>query len=91
MIRFLPITPVGNMLFGATALALGTTLLRPALVGVVRAGLSTKDYAQSVWASAKAEAKEIQAEAASGRVHSLESELIALRAELEQLKASKKA
>lgn len=91
MIRFLPVTPVGNMLFGATAAALGATVLRPALVGVVRVGLTTKDYAQSVWASAKAEAREIQAEAASGRVQSLESELQALRAEMAQMKATKKA
>ena len=91
MIRLLPVTPVGNMLFGATALALGSTVLRPALVGVVRVGLTTKDYAKSVWASAKAEVSEIKAEAASGRVHSLEAELQALRAEMAQLKATKKA
>ncbi len=91
MIGFLPVTPVGNMLLGATTVALGSTVLRPALVGVVRVGLTTQDYAKSIWASAKAEAKEIQAEAASGRVHSLEAELKTLRAEMAELKASKKA
>lgn len=91
MIPLLPATRVGNMIFGATAAALGATVLRPTLVGIVRAGLTTKDFAQSVWTSAKAEAKEIRAEAASGRVHSLESELETLRAEMAQLKATKKS
>lgn len=91
MIPFLPATPVGNMIFGATAAALGATVLRPTLVGIVRVGLTGKDFAQSVWASAKAEAREIKSEAASGRVQSLESELQALRAEMAQLKAAKKA
>ena len=90
MIHFLTATPVGSMIFGATAVALGAKVLRPALVGIVRVGLTSKDYAQSVWTSAKTEAREIKTEAASGRVHTLESELQALRAEVAQLKAAKK-
>lgn len=91
MIQFLPASPIGNVLVGAAAATLGASVFRPALVGIVRAGLTTKDYAQSVWTTAKVEAKEIQAEAAAGRVNSLEAELQALRAEMAQLKASKKA
>ena len=79
------------MLLGATAAALGSVVLRPALVGVVRVGLTTTDYAKSVWASAKAEAAGIRAEAGVGRVSNLEVELHALRAEVAQLKQDKGA
>ncbi len=90
MIQLLPVSPVKSMLFGATAAALGSVVLRPALVGAVRVGMTTTDYAKSVWASAKAEAAAIRAEAATGRVRGLEAELQALRAEVAQLKEEKK-
>lgn len=92
MVSLLPKSALGNIVVGAVAAVAGPAVLRPVLVGVVRAGYEVKDCASSAWSTARSEASKIRDEAANVRtVSTLEAEIEALRAEVNALKASKKA
>lgn len=84
-----PITikPVASFLLGITSIIILPKIIRPLLVGTVSAGIASKEYAKSAWASGVSEAKKIRQEATPGYAQkSLEDEINSLRAELAELK-----
>ena len=84
----LPRTPLGNIFIGMATAVIGPAILRPVLVGVVRAGYEVKEFASSTWNNAKREALSIQTEAATRQAANLEAEVQQLRSELASLRAS---
>lgn len=85
--KLLPSTALGNVAVGAAAIAVGPSILRPALVGLVRAGYAVQEFATDAWAQAKAEAQSIRADATTRRagdpqVQQLRDEVASLRAQL---------
>jgi hypothetical protein len=84
-----PSTSWGNFTVGALTMIIGPAVLRPVLVGVVRAGYEVKDYATEAWAQARREAETIHAEARS--THETDAELQQLREEVARLKARRPA
>jgi hypothetical protein len=86
--RLWPTTLWGNFVVGAAGAVFGPALLRPVLVGVVRTGYQVKGYADEAWETAKREASEIKAEAASAsEIESLRHEVAALRAQVKKATA----
>jgi hypothetical protein len=86
--RLWPTTLWGNLVVGAAGAVFGPALLRPVLVGVVRTGYQIKGYANEAWDSAKREASEIKAEAAStSEIESLRHEVAALKAQVKKATA----
>jgi len=78
----------GNVVVGAAGALFGPALLRPVLVGVVRTGYQIKGYAGEAWETAKREATEIKAEAAStSEIESLRHEVAALKAQVKKATA----
>jgi hypothetical protein len=87
---------------GAATVIVGGTVLRPALVSTVRAGIGASSAAADMWQQAVAEAGQIKAEAAkppvaaaadpaqSARVDELLVELRSLRKELDAVKSKVK-
>ncbi|MBP8274929.1 MAG: hypothetical protein KAY59_10880 [Acidobacteria bacterium] len=89
MLRLLPKTSLGNVALGIAVAVVGPAIVRPVLVGLVRAGYDVKDYATSAWDSAKSEARTIRDEAQAKPSAEVESEIAQLRAEIAQLKKAK--
>ena len=80
---------LGSFGFGAAAMAVGTVVARPLLVGAVTAGYETSDLLKGAWAKAKAEAESVKNEALAGRhMQGMEAELRQLREEVAQLRAA---
>jgi hypothetical protein len=87
---------------GAATVIVGGTVLRPALVSTVRAGMDASTAAAGVWQQAVAEAQQIKAEAAkapaaaassatqSAKVDEILVELRSLRKELDAVKSKVK-
>ena len=84
----LPKTRTGNLLLGMATAVIGPVIVRPILVGVVRAGYEVKEFASSTWQTAKAEALSIRSEAAQQQAANLEAEVSQLRSELASLRTS---
>jgi Sec-independent protein translocase protein TatA len=82
----LPSNAIGNLVIGAAVAVIGPKVLRPLVVGVVRAGIEVKDYASSAWSKAKSEAGRVRDEANFRKDSS--AELQQLRDELSVLKAT---
>jgi len=82
--------------FGAAAATVGPTLVRPALVSLVRTGLSVQDAATDVVREAARIKTEAEAQNAAAQstftlqqeVQQLRSELASVRAELDNAKAA---
>ena len=84
----LPRSRTGNLLLGMATAVIGPVIVRPVLVGVVRAGYEVKEFAASTWQTAKAEALSIKSEASQQQAASLEAEVQQLRSELASLRTS---
>jgi Sec-independent protein translocase protein TatA len=84
-----PRNALANIVIGAAVAVVGPKVLRPIIVGVVRAGYDVKDYASSAWTKAKAEATRVRDEATDRRdAAAATSEIQQLRDELNALKAA---
>ncbi|MBM3752202.1 MAG: hypothetical protein FJW21_13660 [Acidimicrobiia bacterium] len=91
MVSLLPKSALGNVVVGVVAAVAGPAVLRPMLVGLVRAGYDVKDFASSSWSTARAQASKIREEATSVRsTTAMEDEIRTLRAEVQALKAARK-
>lgn len=84
-----PSTRWGNFTVGAIATVVGPVVLRPILVGIVRAGYEVKDYTNHAWSQAKNEAVSLRDEAVGSR--SMEAEIRQLREEVAALKTRRGA
>jgi hypothetical protein len=88
---FLPI--IGKFTWGAFGLGavstvVGAALLRPLIVGTVRAGYEATDLARDAWTKAKLEADSIRTEALTTQtLRNTEVELQQLREEVAALRA----
>ncbi len=85
-IPFLPFSPITNIAIGAVGALVSPYILKPVFNGAVRAGVATKDYAESAWDAGVRKVKIAQEEASLERILSLETEIMKLRAELEAKK-----
>jgi ubiquinone biosynthesis protein UbiJ len=73
-------------------MVVGPAILRPVLVGVVRAGYEVKDYASQAWQQAKVEAESIRTEARTAseaaELQQLRDEVAALRTQVNRRSAT---
>jgi len=80
---------------GAATAALGSNLVRPGLVALVKAGMGAQQMASSAWQQAKAESASLVAEASKQReaqdtdISALAKELGRLREDIASLRSEK--
>ncbi len=71
---------------GAATAAVGSNLVRPGLVALVKTGMGAQQMASSAWQQAKAESASLVAEASKQRSASHDSDVSALAKELGRLR-----
>ena len=88
MIPLLTASSAGKVAVGLVAGIAGSLLLRPAIVGVVRAGLAVKDATKSAVTSVTSEARKIHEEAVTHRANAVAAEADKVRSDIEKGKAA---
>lgn len=87
MTPLLTTSSAGKVAVGLVAGVIGSMLLRPAIVGVVRAGLAIKDVTKSAVDSVSAEAHKIHAEAKAHRAATVVAETEKIQSDIDKNKA----